>query len=315
MSEHAEKLKKLRPAVLCGGPGAEREVSLASGECAYQALRDAGFSATKAVVPEESPDSFLEAVDCDVAVMMLHGEFGEDGQAQRILERRGLPFTGSASEVCALAMDKNACKDLFAGHGVPTPRGILLENPAGAEEAIAAAGLDVPLVVKPNDLGSSVGVTIVRDRKDLSDALALAFNMDGRTLAEEFVDGRELTVGWLDGRALPIIELVPDGTFYDYQAKYLSDKTIYLCPAELPEDVAEEISRIARKTTEIIPVRDLARVDIILGADGPRVLEINLLPGFTTHSLVPLAARRVGLEMPALCEKLVEMAARRGGLV
>ncbi|MDR1612745.1 MAG: D-alanine--D-alanine ligase [Planctomycetota bacterium] len=314
MPEADSRLKTLGLAVVCGGPGAEREVSLASGGCACDALLEGGFRVEKAIVPPEAPEQFIEALNCDVAVMMLHGEFGEDGHAQRILERRSLPFTGSSSEVCALSMDKDACKRLFARSDIPTPRWVLLDKAAGAEKAIAEAGLDIPLVVKPNGRGSSVGVSIVRKRRDLPAALELAFGLDGRILAEEFVEGRELTVGWLDGRILPVIELVPDDGFYDYQAKYISDKTIYLCPAELPDDVEADISLIVRKTAEIIPVRDLARVDIILGRDGPRVLEINVLPGFTTHSLVPLAARRVGLEMPALCEKLVEMAARRGGL-
>ncbi|MDR0363050.1 MAG: D-alanine--D-alanine ligase [Planctomycetota bacterium] len=315
MTGEETKLHGLKTAVVCGGPGAEREVSLASGECVYAALSGAGFRVEKAVVPPEAPDRYLRDLECDIAVMMLHGEFGEDGQAQRILEERGVSFSGSASGVCSLAMDKNACKILFAASGIPTAGWLRADSVDGALKAIADAELTPPLVVKPNSLGSSVGVTIIREGNQLSDALALALSMDKSVIVEEFVDGRELTAGWLDGGILPVVELIPDGGFYDYQAKYVSDKTRYLCPAELTGDMEEEISRIIRKTVEIIPVRDLARVDILLGEDGPKVLEINLLPGFTSHSLLPMAARAIGMDMPDLCARLAQMAARRGGLL
>ena len=310
-----KKLAGLKAAVLCGGPGVEREVSLNSGQAVYRALHEAGFRVEKAVVPETGYKAFLEELDCQVAVMMLHGEFGEDGRSQEVLERRGIAFTGSDSRTCGLAMDKNATKLLFRRCGVPTPDWVVLDDTASALAAVKKAGMGAPLVVKPNARGSSVGVTIVRDLATLPEAVEKALAVDSLVLAERFVAGRELTVGWLDGKILPIIELAPDGTFYDYHAKYLSDKTEYRCPASLAYTELSAVRSVAENILRNIPLRDLARIDIMLGSYGPQALEVNTSPGFTSHSLVPLAASRAGIEMRELCSRLVEMAARRGGLV
>lgn len=308
-------LEQLRIAVLCGGPGAEREVSLASGESVCGALGRAGLRPAKVVVPGRDPESCLERLDCDVAVMMLHGEFGEDGRAQAILERRGIAFTGSSSAVCGLAMDKERCKRVFVAEGVPTPPWATVADVPSARAEMERAGLAFPLVVKPVSRGSSVGVAIVREEAELDAAVAGALGVDARAMLEEFVAGREVTVGWLDGDILPAIELIPDGVFYDYRAKYQSDRTRYLCPAPVAPDVSRGIAALAAAVSKILSVRDLARVDIIVGASGPRVLEINTLPGFTSHSLLPLAAATAGLAMPRLCRKLAEMAVARAGLL
>lgn len=300
-------------AVVCGGPGGEREVSLASGENVYQALLQAGVESELAVFPVAEPEKTLENLSCRLAVMMFHGSFGEGGTAQRILERRGILFTGSDSISAALAMDKNASKHVFARNGIPTPAWAV----AGSSDRLAAAvrerRLRYPLFVKPNSGGSSVGASRVEGPGDLAAAAELALADDSLALAEEFVPGRELTVGWLDGETLPIIELLADGVFYDYRAKYLSDATRYLCPADLPAEIADAVRNAASGALRAVGIRDIGRVDIMLGPDGPMVLEVNALPGFTGHSLVPMAAQAAGIRLEKLCLRLVEMAERREG--
>lgn len=299
-------------AVLCGGPGAEREVSLASGSEVHAALGRAGLEARLVTVPEKNPEDFLETLDCGLAVMMLHGEFGEDGGAQEILERRGLAYTGSGPEACRLAMDKAAVKALMRDAGVPTPRWALVRSAAEAEAGVRTAGLLYPLFVKPNSRGSSVGVTRVDSPASLAGAVERALACGCDALIEEMAAGREMTVGWLDGRVLPVIEMEAAGGFYDYHSKYESGETRYHCPADLSEELAEEIRVHTEEIVRIVGARDLARVDFILTESGPRFLELNALPGFTSHSLVPLAASRIGLPMERLCLSLVAMAAERG---
>ncbi len=300
--------------VLCGGPGGEREVSLASGENVHLALGRAGLENLLVRVPAEEPERVLENLVCRVAVMMFHGEFGEGGAAQRILERRGIAFTGSDSRSCALTMDKNAIKELFVREGVPTARWAVGDSPERLVSAVGRAGLSYPLFAKPNFGGSSVGVSRANNPGELAKVAEAILAMDRLALAEEMVIGREMTVGWLDGRVLPIIELVADGTFYDYRAKYQSDATRYLCPADLEDGLADSIRRHVAKAVEAAGGRDLARVDLLLGADGPRFLEINSLPGFTSHSLFPLAAAKGGIPLERLCLSLVAMAAGRAGI-
>ncbi|MCD8350344.1 MAG: D-alanine--D-alanine ligase [Planctomycetaceae bacterium] len=302
-------------AVLCGGPGGEREVSLASGQEVYAALVRAGVTCTKVVVPAEHPEVMLEKLLCDVAVMMLHGEFGEDGQAQEILERRGIAFTGSASDACNRAMNKAGTKILMENAGIPTPRWATADVPSRAAEAVEAAGLRYPLFVKPNHSGSSVGVSRVDSPEGLLPAAEKAMVGDNLIVIEESVQGREFTVSWLDGELLPVIELNAQETFYDYKAKYLSDETRYTCPADIPAELAELMGRYTAETVAAVGARDLARVDIMLGQDGPTLLEINTSPGFTSHSLLPMAAAATGLTMEMVCLKLVAMAAKRGGSV
>lgn len=305
----------LTVAVLCGGPGGEREVSLASGDNVHQALLRAGLDNRLVVVPEERPEDCFEALDCRVAVMMLHGEFGEDGKAQTILEKRGIAYTGSDARACALSMDKDASKKLFVEQGIPTARWAVTDDAVTARDAVRGAGLSYPLFVKPNDRGSSVGVGKVESPDDLTAMVAETLKQSGLAIMEEMIEGRELTVGWLNGAILPAVELIADGVFYDYRAKYLSDDTRYICPADLAPSMAGEIADHARAVADCLAVRDLARIDIMLGENGPQVLEANALPGFTSHSLLPMAAKAAGMGMEQLCLELVAMAARRAGIV
>ena len=253
----------------------------------------------------------MERLDCDLALLMLHGEFGEDGTVQAILERRGIAYTGSDAPTSARAMNKDACKRLFVENGIPTPRWVAVDDPDRACDSVLSGGLRLPFFVKPNCRGSSVGVGRVDTLEQLPDAVTEALNQDSLALVEEMVAGRELTVGWLDGRVLPTVELVADGTFYDYRAKYVSEATRYICPADLEPETHKNIDRYVQAVADIIGVRDVSRVDVMLGDSGPNILEINTLPGFTTHSLVPRAAAAAGLALPQLCMKLVEMAASR----
>ena len=300
-------------AVLCGGPGGEREVSLESGKQVHDALVRSSVPARLIVVPESDPETFLNTLECSLAVMMLHGEFGEDGIAQEILEKRGIPFSGSDAASSRLAMDKTATKNVMRSLGIPTPKAVLLKSADGAAKAVADAGMTYPLFVKPNARGSSVGVSRVEKEDRLFGSVTLALNTGDSALVEELVNGRELTLGWLDGKLLPLIEMGAEGVFYDYHAKYQSDKTRYVCPAEIPAETAECIGAHAEKIVAAVGMRDLARVDVMLGENGPMFLEVNALPGFTAHSLLPMAARESGIDMDALCVSLVLMAAKRGG--
>ncbi|MDR1535014.1 MAG: D-alanine--D-alanine ligase [Planctomycetota bacterium] len=310
-----EGKRRSRPAgivVLCGGPGSEREVSLASGENAHQALLRAGVDNELVVVPAAEPERFLESLPCRLAVMMLHGRFGEDGTAQGILERRGIAFTGSDSAAAALAMSKDAAKRRFRKNRIPTPAWAVADSPGRLAAAIGEARLSYPLFVKPNSGGSSVGASPVGRPGELRAAAELALAEDRLVLAEEMVAGRELTVGWLDGRTLPIIELSAEGAFYDYRAKYLSEATRYGCPADLPEGTAAAVAAVADLAMRALGLRDVGRVDIMLGEGGPMALEVNALPGFTGHSLVPMAAAREGLGLEKLCLRLLDLAETRG---
>lgn len=311
--EELAKMGESAVVVLCGGPGGEREVSLDSGETAHLGLIRAGVPNRKVVVPEEAPDAFLENLDCRVAVMMLHGEFGEGGAAQEILERRGVGYNGSDAATCRLAMDKDASKKEFVRRGIPTPRWVLGREVEAAAREVAVAGLRYPLFVKPNFGGSSVGASRVNEPAMLAEAVRAALATDRLALIEELVPGRELTVGWFEGRVLPVIELLADGVFYDYRAKYQSDATRYICPAELSGAERREVEDCAAAVASCLGARDLARVDIMLGPDGPMVLELNSLPGFTGHSLFPMAAARAGIPLEEVCLRLAELAAGRTG--
>lgn len=312
--ERMRELSRLRVAVLHGGPGAEREVSLESGRQVHQALRRDGKDV--ALLDVRGPAD-IEKLDADVAVVMLHGEFGEDGAMQALLEARGMAFTGSDARACALAMDKHAAKQRLAEAGVRVAAWGLArsENPGEIDDALRAAGGAFPLVVKPNARGSSVGVTLARDATALADAVrsALAFDPGG-AMVEAYVDGREFTAGWLGGVSLPLVELKADAEFYDYDAKYISDRTRYLCPAPVDPRTTADWQKMAARVVEVLGARDLARVDFMADSESPEgavVLEINTAPGFTAHSLLPKAAKAAGLDLAELCWRLVDMAAAR----
>jgi D-alanine-D-alanine ligase len=295
----------LRVTVLCGGPSAEREVSLESGRAVTDALRRRGHDV---FVSDVGPEQ-LDALDhpADVVFPALHGTFGEDGTIQHILAQRGLPFVGADARASALAIDKVASKTLVAAEGMLTPK-FEVWDPA-ALSARTAPGLALPLIVKPVDQGSSIGTTIVRRPEAFLPAVRHTVGLFGRALVEQYVEGHELTVGIVGGQPLPPICVRPQRQFYDYEAKYQDGATEYLFDAGLPAALLENAQLLSQRVFERIGCRHLARVDWMLDGEGRLwFLEINTLPGFTSHSLVPKAAARVGIAFDELVERLVLMA-------
>lgn len=306
---------KLRVAVVYGGPGEEREVSLESGEAVAGALESEGFRVRRVVIGDTLGPYLHELTwDVDVTFLVLHGRYGEGGTAQALLKSAGICYTGSGPAASRAAMDKAKAKRFFQDAGLKTPKYHVVEPISGGEarEEILAAGLDVPLVVKPASSGSSVGVTIVREAAGLVPALEKAWKYGPRAIVEEFIAGREVSVAVLEHETLPVCELVTSREFYDYEAKYEDDETQVVCPAQLDEETARRTSEAALRAFRALGCRDFGRTDIILGADStPWVLEVNTIPGFTSHSLVPRAAKAAGLEFGELCARIVSLAARR----
>jgi D-alanine-D-alanine ligase len=296
-----------------GGIGGEREVSLESGRHVAAALRQAGCTVATA---DTTPDSLsiLDENSIEVFFIALHGKFGEDGTLQEILESRGLCYTGSGPKASRAAMDKIVSKHIFTAAGVSCPRAILYDPAVSLRETAARVSSmgGRRFVVKPVTGGSTVGVSIHNDAAAATEAAAECHAEFGDAMIEQFVAGREVTVGLLHGRALPIIEIVPKEGFYDYKAKYIAEDTQYLFDTIADAAIARRIQEDAVKCFRALECRDFARMDFMLAPDGtPYALEMNTIPGFTSHSLLPKAAARVGISMPQLCLDIVESAIRR----
>jgi D-alanine-D-alanine ligase len=294
--------------VLMGGPDAERPVSIDSGTAVANALRAGDrLAVASATIDVVDPPALLELAarhDADVVFPVLHGTWGEGGPLQDVLETTGLPYVGSGPRASAWAMDKLATKETMRAAGVPTPEAVALE-PGDA------CRLAPPLVLKPIDEGSSVDLRICRTTDEIEAARRVLHPRRGCLLAERYIEGRELTVGLLDDDVLPLIEIVPGVEFYDYAAKYERDDTRYVLSPALPAGVEEQCIAAATAAFRRLGCRDLARVDFMLDDAGAWFLEINTMPGFTDHSLVPMAARARGIEMPELCTRLAETALTR----
>ncbi len=302
----------MKVVVLRGGIGQEREVSLESGRCIAQGLRDGGFEVVESDI---RPDdlAILDQTDIDVFFVALHGQFGEDGRLQQILDDRGLIYTGCGAEVSRLAFDKVISKERFAEAGVmvaPT-----VEFGAGSEVGAVTdqlRDLGERFVVKPIRQGSSVGVYIIDGPDETAKLAEKVWDEFGDCMIEPFISGREITVGVLERTTLPIIEIRAQTGFYDYQAKYVDDHTEYLFDTVDDEAVRSEVNRAALACFDALGCRDFSRVDFILTEDGAAyALEINTIPGFTTHSLLPKAAARAGIPMAELCGRIVRAAFSR----
>jgi D-alanine-D-alanine ligase len=300
--------KKARVGVLMGGLSSERKVSLKSGAAVLSALQERGWQAVGIDVGRDLPARLVEA-KIDVAWLALHGRYGEDGCVQGLLEVMGLPYTGSGVRASAVAMDKIATKQ--AVRGLPAVR--------LANDAVLRAGdafpeqVGLPAVVKPAVGGSTLGMGIVRERSQWEAAFATALAAHERVLVEAFVPGEEITVAVLDGVALPVVRIVPDSGFFDYEAKYTDGRTRYEVPAQLPAAVIERAQAAAIAAYEAIGCRGLARADFIVPSEGdPVFLEINTLPGMTATSLSPMAAGAVGVSFGELVERVL-LAARTDG--
>jgi D-alanine-D-alanine ligase len=297
-------------AVLMGGRSAERPVSLKSGSMVLAALKKKGVNA-HAFDPKERGLEALIAERFDRAFIALHGRYGEDGTLQGALELLGIPYTGSGVLASALALDKWRTKLVWQACGIPTPHCELLTR--STEFHAVAARLGLPLMVKPANEGSSIGMTKVKSARDLPEAYALAANYDRLVIAEAFVDGVELTAGVLGDTPLPLIELETPREFYDYEAKYVADDTRYIIPCGLPPDAERIIQDEALRAFRALACSGWGRVDLILDRTGkPYFLEVNTSPGMTDHSLVPMAARRAGLSFEDLCLRILELARLEG---
>jgi D-alanine-D-alanine ligase len=284
-------------AVLMGGRSSEREVSLMSGNGVLQALKSRGVDAHGFDPALESLQA-LQDRGFARAFIALHGRFGEDGTIQGALELLGIPYTGSGVMASAICMDKVRTKQIWIAQGLPTPRYVAIAGAAQLDETVASLGL--PLIVKPPHEGSTIGITKVSSADQMLEAYAAAARLDREVMAEQFIAGRELTVAVLgsgdEARALPIVEIrAPQGN-YDYQNKYFTDDTEYLCPAPLDDSLAAEVAAIAVAAYRAVSCEGWGRVDFMLSAEGrPYLLEVNTAPGMTGHSLVPMAARALGL--------------------
>ena len=309
-----------RIAVLCGGDGAEREVSLRSGAAVTSALVEAGYRAEAVDLRSLAKARRSLSGLFDAAFVAMHGSWGEDGRLEAELEAMGLPYTGSDPNVCDLAMDKGRSCAALRAAGLTVPKGILLPKGRPDAEAVRSE-LGDAVVVKPCCGGSTVGITILRHvtADALRDAVDLARKEYGpAVLIEEYIGGRELTAAvWeRDGapEALPVIEIVPHAGFYDYRNKYTAGATEYLVPAPLAPAVAERVAEAAVAAHRALGCRDYSRADFRLSEDGtPWILEVNTAPGMTATSLVPKAARAAGLGFPEFVAHLVRAALRRGG--
>jgi len=306
--------RKLNIPVLMGGVSNERKVSLKSGKAVEKALQEAGHQVTTVDVKgRRVPD--LSGLHPDVAFLALHGEFGEDGQIQNMLDARGIPYTGSGPDASRRAMDKIASKRTFVLNSIPTADYFTLESDEGMVDARnRARQLGFPLVCKPADGGSSLGVAVVKTEEELDGAVECAFENGDRLLMEEYVRGREFTVGVLDGEPLPMVEIVPKQEFFDYYAKYEDEETTYITPVALIESVYRKALKLGKRVYEALGCRHFARVDLLYGYDGQLyVLEVNTIPGFTPRSLLPMAAEEAGMGFTELCDLIVRLAAREQG--
>lgn len=300
----------MRITVLAGGDSPEREVSLASGRAVASALENLGHQVTFVDPGADLPIVLKESVP-DFVWIALHGDTGENGTLQGLLDWLGLPYNGSGVLASALAMDKVISKRLFLAEGIPTPAyrvAVAVPSPLVCEEWTGAIGL--PVVVKPADGGSTVGVTIVHRVAELAPAVALALRYGKQVLVEQYIPGQEITVTLLDGLVLPPIEIVPEGReFYDYEAKYAPGGSRHLMPPNLSEPVLKASIDAAYRACSVLGSRSLVRADVRIDPEGrPWVLEVNTLPGMTATSLAPEAARAVGISFEQLLERMIERA-------
>ena len=295
-------------AVLMGGPGSERDVSLATGRGVSKALRSLGVEIVDVDVRDEN---FPLPKDVDLAFITIHGTFGEDGQLQKILEERGVPYTGDGVEESLNAFDKILTKEKFREHNVVTPEWEVVD-------AVQRPKIPVPLVVKPPCQGSTVGVVIVKNETELDSAMKEAGKYGRRLLVEKFVSGRELTIGILGDQALPILEIIPKGGFYDFNTKYpflnpqAGASAEHVCPAKIDAGKTKKIQELALQAFRALGLVVYGRVDVLLSDAGdPFVLEVNTIPGMTEASLLPEGAAAAGINYVDLCLRIIELSRAR----
>lgn len=307
----SKTLKQEKIAVLLGGTSAEREVSLNSGTAVLNALRKQGYDAHP-IDPKEFPVATLKEQGFDRVFNILHGRGGEDGTMQGLLEQIGIPYTGCGVMTSALTMDKMRTKMLWKAFGLPVAEMeiVTVENRANLNPESVLKKLGLPLMVKPSLEGSSVGLTKVKAIEELESAVDFALKFDRTVLIEEWLAGDEFTVPVLDNEVLPSIKIVPEGEFYDYDAKYISDNTQYFCPAGLSDEREQELRYLVKQAYDVVGCRGWSRIDVIADAEGNfRLVEVNTNPGMTSHSLFPKSAATVGYSFEQLVERILELSA------
>lgn len=315
-------VKQKRVGVLMGGPSSERDISIKSGKAVFRALKKNNINAVsyELAMPLntngyiQSVKEKIGAMDIDIAFIALHGEFGEDGTIQKILEEMKIPYAGSKTRASKLAIDKIDSREIFEKNNIPMPRynvvvrgEVLPDEPVSDNIKIFFKELSMPIVVKPSTEGSSIGLSMVDSENSLYKAVSNAFKYSDRVIIEEYIEGREITVGILEDRALPVVEIIPKNRFFDFEAKYNKGATDYKVPAEIDKEKYRECQEMALLAHKVLGARFFSRVDMILDKDGtPYILELNTIPGLTETSLLPLAAAEAGIDFNQLVLKILE---------
>lgn len=298
-------------AVLMGGLSAEREISLLSGNAVLAALKNRDVDA-HGIDVDENIVSRLVAEDYQRAFIVLHGRGGEDGTMQGLLELMSVPYTGSDVKASSLAMDKLKTKQIWLSMGLPTPDFCVLDSEQSCVQALEQLGL--PLIIKPVLEGSSIGMSKVESKDELVPAWQKAQQCGGTVIAERWIIGEEYTAAMLDGQVLPMIKLKTTHKFYDYDAKYEANDTQYICPCGLSEEREAELGELACRAFDAVGASSWGRVDFMLDQDGqPWLIEVNTVPGMTSHSLVPMAAKQAGLSFEDLVLKILSLAECKQG--
>jgi len=307
-----EKLDNILVGILEGGISEEREISHLSAENVYWALRRQGIKSVRLDINTDDKERIkriLSESKIDVVFIALHGRFGEDGRIQTILEELKVPYTGSAPYPSYLAMNKIASKRVFLKNRIPTPPFFVLDRKKLPQEF----NISFPLVVKPYFSGSSIGVSIIREEEEFEEALEKAFRWGEKVIVERYIEGKELTVGILEDKPLGVVEIVYQKDFFDFYTKYEDEKVSFLAPAKLEEKIYKRVQEIAFLAHKSLGCRDFSRIDIRLDRENnPFVLEVNSIPGLTSHSLLPLSAKCCGIEFDELIRRMIVLALSRG---
>ena len=292
------KPKKI--AVLMGGPGEEKDVSLKSGQAIKKALNHNGYDVTSIILNTKLEKLVKELLSVDLVFLGLHGNIGENGTIQGFLDALGIIYTGSGPLSSAICMDKNISKILAKNNGIMTPKWKLCDT------VIDDAKMNYPVIVKPNGQGSTVGLRIAHNESELKPALEYAFNYDNSVLVEEYIQGRELTVMLIDGKAQPVCEIIPSHEFYDYECKYTAGMSKYICPAEIDDNISNYVKKISENLFDLLKCENYSRADFRMDDQNKFwFLEMNTLPGMTDTSLAPMSALAAGISFNELIDKIV----------
>jgi D-alanine-D-alanine ligase len=294
-------------AVLAGGPSSEKGISIRSGQAVFNALKLEGCNLEWLEMGEGDVKEKLRGVPFDIAFIALHGRFGEDGTIQNMLERMSIPYTGSGVRASRLALDKIASRRMFQKNSIPVPEYKVLNR----HTAKPLPEFQFPVVVKPQREGSSIGLSLAKNKREFKKARERAYKYSDNIIVERFIKGREITVGILGSKPLPVVEIIPKRPFYDFNAKYRDERTEYKVPASLPGHIYRKAQTLGLAAHEALNCSDFSRVDMLLAEDNNiYILEVNSIPGLTERSLLPKAAGAIGLDFGKLCLKLLKLAVK-----